>query len=69
MPSFIQGERVKVAWTCSNRHFQAHAEVIKVNRESYTVTLLEALEGYPIGNKIRVPKFGPVGNRLNKLEA
>ena len=54
---------VQVHWTNSGRAFTGKGAVVKVNRSSIRVELLEDVApewygGYPAGREITVPRFG-----------
>jgi hypothetical protein len=70
------GEQVQVNWTCSNASFSARGEVVKLNRKSARVKLLQEVpvisfwgersEPYLVGQEIIVPFPGTIGNCIAK---
>lgn len=73
------GTEVRVYWTNSGWGNTSKAKVLKINRQSFTVSLLEHVNpnyygGYPVGTKINVPRLalGGTGFKLwsanNRLE-
>lgn len=73
------GSEVRVNWTNVGRYNTAKAKVVKVNAQSFRVSLLEHVDprfygGYPVGTKISVPRLalGGTGFKLwsanNRLE-
>ena len=76
------GAEVRVNWTNSGRAHTSRANVLKINSQSFTVTLLERVSpsyhgGYPVGHKINVPRLAMSGtgfklwsanNRLEPVE-
>lgn len=73
------GTEVRVNWTNAGRFNTARATVVKVNSQSFRVSLLEHTAssyygGYPVGHKITVPRLalGGTGFKLwsanNRLE-
>ena len=62
-------------WTNCNNQYEAKARIIKENKKTWVVELLQNVIGprlldssigiiYPIGHKIQVPKIGTKGNCL-----
>jgi hypothetical protein len=73
------GSEVRIYWTNSGRTNTSKAKVVKVNAQSFRVSLLEHVApsyygGYPVGTQISIPRlaFGGTGFKLwsanNRLE-
>lgn len=51
------GALVVARWTNCFRQYEARATVVKVNRKSVRVTLVDGIDGYPAGREIVLPRF------------
>lgn len=52
----VPGDLVEIRWTANHRYHAARALVQRKNRLSVACTLVEALDGYPKGQSITVPR-------------
>jgi hypothetical protein len=65
------GDKVRVHWTNCGSYYAAPATVARINDKSIVVTLDEAVDtltglgGYPVGQKIKVPRLGSAGWSAN----
>lgn len=57
-------DQVKVKWTSGGRYYSAIGSIVRVNKSSISIELLEGVEGFPTGRKISVPNTNPLGSGM-----
>jgi hypothetical protein len=51
------GDTCLAYWTNCGRYYDALVEVVSVNSKSFGVKVVNAIEGYPSGHRLNIPRF------------
>ena len=55
------GDEAVARWTNSGNYYARKARVVRINRASFRVAVLEGDASYPEGHEIVVPRFDAMG--------
>lgn len=51
------GDTYLANWTNSGYLYSAIVEVVTINPKSFGVKLVQAIDGYPVGHHLNIPRF------------
>ncbi len=62
--ALMVGQEIEARWTWSNGYYSANARIVKINKKSFRVELLENVDSaytrdiaWPKGRELRMPRF------------